>query len=324
MAVAVSLLPVPVLAAAPLPPPPEPQPAEPEQTEEQKAAEAARKRGDQNAAAYDKISRKQKGGQKATDRINTAVDAYEEAYALDSADVGPLESAAALLGRHLDQLAANKSKKDVSAFELRLQRIHEAIEAHKGEVESAAAETAEEQAKEDEKKALIEESLSRPPPPKPSGRYRKFEWGYQRPAAKWKWAGVGIALVFTGAGLGLGIVGRMRSKPGSELEHQAFALAAESLVDMDDENDVDPTEAGNICSKARQDRPGMVGVRVNPAIGETCDEADNWETISIVGFAAMGAALAGLAVFTTLLFVHRGTSESARVRPTRNGLQLRF
>ncbi len=151
-----------------------------------------------------------------------------------------------------------------------------------------------------------------------------MEWGYQRPAARWKWAGVGLTFTIATAGLVLGILGRQRSKPGGELERDAFAKADASLLDMDPGNDVDPREAGNICTKARQTRNDGTGLQVNTGIADTCDEAQTWETISIAGYVGLGAGVVGLVVFTTLLFVHRGDEREARVRPHPRGLTFRF
>ena len=90
-------------------------------------AEAARKRAAAEVAAYEKIPAKKRGGDKAAERVTAACDAYEEAFANDPADRASLESAIALLGRYLERLEANKSTRDTTPFDLRLQKIHEKL-----------------------------------------------------------------------------------------------------------------------------------------------------------------------------------------------------
>jgi hypothetical protein len=183
-----------------------------------------------------------------------------------------------------------------------------------------------------------------PPPPEPmlkpeeprdegaaaAGGEGKLRWGWVRPQPPWKWVGFGVGLGLAvptlAATLGMG-VWLTSSRTG--FRPKLLEVAAESLLDSNMNNDVDPASSDNLCARAEETptnpdgslvgEPGQVR---NGKMAKLCRDAD-FVRRAQVGTAVVGAiGLATTAVFTVLLFVHREPATKTAKAWRRRGLHM--
>jgi hypothetical protein len=161
------------------------------------------------------------------------------------------------------------------------------------------------------------------PQPKPK-RDKKYVWGLDKPVPRWKKIGVGVSaglfVLSLGTAIGLTIATQRT------LRDKLVRKANESLLDVYPEgsgdltgmpytlNDVNPTEASDICATAREHPPedtmNPKSVR-NKKVTEVCNVADGVEKGQFAAWAATAVFGVSTIAFTVLLFVKKNENAAA-------------
>ncbi|GEM_PF-1162264 len=140
-------------------------------------------------------------------------------------------------------------------------------------------------------------------------------WGPYQPRAKWKYAGVGVMAGLTVGALGAGIGLIVAAGPNGKTREDLLAAAAASLEDDRPSNDVNPNSDQDLCALAQTPPdPNMPSQVTNAAVTEVCVRAERLADGATASFAVAGVFAVGTAAFTTLLFVHRDSSVTAKLR----------
>lgn len=139
-------------------------------------------------------------------------------------------------------------------------------------------------------------------------------WGRDPNPPTWKWVGLGVSAGLAAASLGTAIGTTIAVSPNGSVRRDLNDAADESLQDSSPSNDVDRRAVDDVCKAAREEinpvaEPGAVR---NASITEICNRGDALATSATVTWITSGVFLASTAVFTTLLFVRKKDSATAR------------
>jgi hypothetical protein len=159
--------------------------------------------------------------------------------------------------------------------------------------------------------------------PEPTPRDKKYIWGPNKPIPKWKKIGIGVSAGFFVASLGTAIGLTVATQ--KTLRDKLVDTANESLTDvyppghpmegeLNEANNVDPTQASDICFVAREHPPEDTtnpdSVR-NKEVTEVCNVADGVEKGQYAAWAATAIFGVATIAFTVLIFVKKNDKAAA-------------